>query len=119
MEAGETHSELLIISDHFKGMNLYRRNELIYKIVDKEGKMTLRVEIPILQINRQKDMPEEALREEVKQAESEEAWVQDRLLATEQYQQELEQQQVLQVVGGNIPVGEHNNMLVKGQVELY
>lgn len=36
----------------------------VYKIVDKEGKMTLRVEIPILQINRQKDMPEEALREE-------------------------------------------------------
>ena len=36
----------------------------IYKIVDKDGKMTLKVEIPILQINRQRDLPAEALKEE-------------------------------------------------------
>lgn len=36
----------------------------VYKIVDKDGKMTLKVEIPILQINRQRDLPSEALKEE-------------------------------------------------------
>lgn len=40
------------------------KDSAVYKIVDKEGKMTLKVEIPILRINRQKDLPEEALREE-------------------------------------------------------
>ena len=40
------------------------KDAAIYKIVDKDGKMTLKVEIPILRINRQKNMPEEALREE-------------------------------------------------------
>ncbi|MFA5507615.1 MAG: cell division topological specificity factor MinE [Vulcanimicrobiota bacterium] len=36
----------------------------VYKIVDKDGKMTLKVEIPILHINRQRDLPQEALKEE-------------------------------------------------------
>ena len=36
----------------------------VYKIVDKDGKMTLKVEIPILQINRQKNLPAEALKKE-------------------------------------------------------
>lgn len=36
----------------------------VYKIVDKDGKMTLRVDIPILRINRQKGLPEDALKEE-------------------------------------------------------
>ena len=36
----------------------------VYKIVDKDGKMTLKVEIPIVHINRQRDLPEEALKEE-------------------------------------------------------
>lgn len=36
----------------------------VYKIVDKDGKMTLKVEIPILHINRQKGLPDEALKEE-------------------------------------------------------
>ena len=36
----------------------------VYKIVDKDGKMTLRVEIPILQINRQRQLPQETLKEE-------------------------------------------------------
>lgn len=36
----------------------------VYKIVDKDGKMTLKVEIPILHINRQKNLPEAALKEE-------------------------------------------------------
>ena len=40
------------------------KESAIYKIVDKDGKMTLKMEIPILRINRQKDLPEEALREE-------------------------------------------------------
>jgi cell division topological specificity factor MinE len=36
----------------------------VYKIVNKDGKMTLKVEIPILQINRQRQLPKEALKEE-------------------------------------------------------
>ena len=36
----------------------------VYKIVDKDGKMTLKVEIPILHINRQRDLPQDALKEE-------------------------------------------------------
>jgi cell division topological specificity factor len=36
----------------------------VYKIVKKDGRMTLKVEIPILHINRQRDLPEEALKEE-------------------------------------------------------
>ena len=40
------------------------KESAVYKIVDKDGKMTLKMEIPILRINRQKDLPEEALREE-------------------------------------------------------
>lgn len=40
------------------------KDHSVYKIVDKDGKMTLRVEIPILKINRQKDLPEGALKEE-------------------------------------------------------
>lgn len=36
----------------------------VYKIVDKGGKMTLKVEIPIAHINRQRDLPEDALKEE-------------------------------------------------------
>lgn len=36
----------------------------VYKIVDKDGKMTLKVEIPIVHINRQRDLPEDALKEE-------------------------------------------------------
>ena len=40
------------------------KDSSIYKIVDKDGKMTLKVEIPILHINRQKDLPEGALKEE-------------------------------------------------------
>mgnify|MGYP001174230224 CR=1 FL=1 len=40
------------------------KDAAVYKIIDKDGKMTLKVEIPILHINRQKHLPEEALREE-------------------------------------------------------
>ena len=41
------------------------KDSSVYKIIDKDGKMTLRVEIPILKINRQKNLPEDALREEL------------------------------------------------------
>lgn len=40
------------------------KDSSVYKIIDKDGKMTLKVEIPILCINRQRDLPEEALKEE-------------------------------------------------------
>ena len=40
------------------------KDHSIYKIVDKDGKMTLKVEIPILHINRQRDLPQDALKEE-------------------------------------------------------
>jgi len=40
------------------------KEEAVYKIVDKDGKMTLKVEIPILHINRQRELPADALKEE-------------------------------------------------------
>jgi len=39
-------------------------NTSVYKIIKKDGQMTLKVEIPILHINRQRDLPQEALKEE-------------------------------------------------------
>lgn len=41
------------------------KDSSVYKIIDKDGKMTLRVEIPILKINRQKNLPEDALKKEL------------------------------------------------------
>ena len=41
------------------------KDSSVYKIIDKDGKMTLRVEIPILKINRQKKLPEDALKKEL------------------------------------------------------
>lgn len=43
------------------------KDAAVYKIVDKDGKMTLKMEIPILRINRQRELPEEALKEERKE----------------------------------------------------
>lgn len=39
----------------------------IYKIVDKNGKMTLSVEVPVLHILRQGSLPEDALKEELEE----------------------------------------------------
>lgn len=39
----------------------------VYKIVDKNGKMTLSVEVPVLHILRQGSLPEDALKEELEE----------------------------------------------------
>lgn len=40
----------------------------VYKIVDKNGKMTLSVEVPVLHILRQGSLPEDAVRESVEES---------------------------------------------------
>lgn len=39
----------------------------VYKIVDKNGKMTLSVEVPVLHILRQGSLPEDALKEDLEE----------------------------------------------------
>lgn len=40
----------------------------VYKIVDKNGKMTLSVEVPVLHILRQGSLPEESLKESIEES---------------------------------------------------
>ena len=39
----------------------------VYKMVDRNGKMTLQVEVPVLHILRQGSLPEEAMKEQVEE----------------------------------------------------